>query len=192
MNSILEKLCCLSLLSLPMLGALSVVQAADSPYAYSVQPGDTLAVSVWKEPDLTNNAVLIRPDGTFSFPLAGQVDARGRSVTELQQIITERLKKYIQDPVVTVSVNEIKGNKIYVIGQVTKPGEFIVNPRVDVMQALSMAGGGTPFASLNNTIILRRSSTGQTQMQFHYSDVVKGKDLEQNILLQPGDVVVVP
>jgi polysaccharide export outer membrane protein len=167
--------------------------AADSsPYAYTVMPGDTLAISVWKEPDLTSNAVLVRPDGTFSFPLVGQVDARGKNVGELQQIVSDRLKKYISDPIVTMSVQEIKGNKVYVIGQVTKPGEFIVNPRVDVMQALSMAGGGTAFASLNNIIILRRSGAGQTAIPFHYSDVVHGKELEQNVLLQAGDVVVVP
>jgi len=110
----------------------------------------------------------------------------------LQQIVTQRLSKFISDPVVTVSVQEIKGNKVYVIGQVSKPGEFIVNPRVDVMQALSMAGGTTPFASLNNIVILRRKGASQTAIAFHYPDVVKGKDLAQNIQLESGDVVVVP
>lgn len=157
-----------------------------------MQPGDTLAIAVWKEPDLQGPAVLVRPDGTFSFPLVGQVDARGRSVMELQQIVSDRLKKYISDPVVTVSVAEIKGNKVYVLGQVTKPGEFIVNPRVDVMQALSMAGGTTPFASLGNIVVLRRAAGVQTAIPFHYGDVAKGKDLQQNIELQSGDIVVVP
>jgi len=136
--------------------------------------------------------VLVRPDGSFSFPLVGQVDARGKSVQELQNLITERLKKYIADPVVTVSVQEVKGNKVYVIGQVTKPGEFVVNPSVNVMQALSMAGGATAFASLNNIIILRRSASGQVALPFHYGDVVHGKDLQQNVELQAGDIVVVP
>ena len=165
--------------------------AADSGY-YAVQPGDSLAISVWKEPDLTSPVVLVRPDGTFSFPLVGQIDARGKNVMELQQTLTDRLRKFISDPVVSVTVQEIKGNKVYVIGQVQKPGEFIVNPRVDVMQALSMAGGTTPFASLGGIIILRRSGSGQTALPFHYNDVAKGKDLEQNIELQSGDVVVVP
>jgi len=170
-----------------------VAHAAAAPdQAYLVQPGDTLAIAVWKEPDLNGAAVLVRPDGTFSFPLVGQGDARGKSVADLQLIVTERLKKYISDPVVTVSVAEIKGNKVYVIGQVTKPGEFIVNPRVDVMQALSMAAGTTPFASLNNIIILRRTGGTQTALPFHYGDVAKGKDLQQNIELQSGDIVVVP
>lgn len=159
---------------------------------YKVQPNDILAVSVWKEPELQNDAVLVRPDGMFSFPLVGQVDARGKTVAELQQFITERLAKFIADPVVTVAIKEVRGNKVYVIGQVNKPGEFIVNPRVDVMQALSMAGGTTAFASLNNIIILRRSGTQQTTLPFRYQEVAKGRDLEQNIELQSGDVVVVP
>jgi polysaccharide export outer membrane protein len=166
--------------------------AAPPEAAYTVKPGDTLAISVWKEPDL-QSPVLVRPDGQFSFPLAGQVDARGKTVQELQQLITERLRKYISDPVVTVSIQEIKGNKVYVIGQVQKPGDFVVNPRVDVMQALSMAGGTTPFAALGDIIILRRNETGQQQaLPFHYTEVVRGRNLDQNITLQAGDVVVVP
>jgi polysaccharide biosynthesis/export protein len=112
---------------------------------------------------------------------------------QLQQLVTERLQKYIADPVVTVSVQAIAGNKVYVIGQVTKPGEFIVNPRVDVMQALSMAGGTTPFAKLGDIVILRRLADGrQEAIPFHYTDVEHGRDLQQNITLEAGDVVVVP
>jgi polysaccharide biosynthesis/export protein len=159
---------------------------------YTVKAGDSLGIAVWKEPELTSNAVLVRPDGTFSFPLVGQVDARGKGVLELQNLVTERLRKYISDPVVTVSVQEVKGNKVYVIGQVTKPGDFVVNPSVNVMQALSMAGGTTPFASLNNIIILRTTASGQVALPFHYNDVTHGKDLQQNVVLQAGDVVVVP
>jgi hypothetical protein len=107
--------------------------------------------------------------------------------------LTTKLKKFISDPVVTVSIQEIKGNKVYVIGQVQKPGDFVVNPRVDVMQALSMAGGTTPFAALGDIMILRRNDTGQQQaLPFKYTDVVRGRNLQQNIILQAGDVVVVP
>lgn len=176
------------------LGAAGAVHAdarTDEP-TYTVKAGDTLAIAVWKEPDLTSNAVLVRPDGTFSFPLVGQVDARGKSVQDLQTLVTERLRKYISDPVVTVSVQEVKGNKVYVIGQVNKPGDFIVNPSVNVMQALSMAGGATAFASLNNIMILRRSQGGQVALPFHYNDVIHGRELQQNVQLQAGDVVVVP
>ncbi len=171
---------------------LCAVPALAQEAGYQVQPGDLLAVSVWKEPELQDDAVLVRPDGMFSFPLVGQVDARGKTVAELQQFITERLGRFIADPVVTVAIQEVRGNKVYVIGQVNKPGEFIVNPRVDVMQALSMAGGTTAFASLNNIIILRREGTQQTSMPFRYQDVAKGRELEQNIELRSGDVVVVP
>jgi polysaccharide biosynthesis/export protein len=176
--------------ALALAAMAATASAQETPY--TVKPGDVLSISVWKEPELQGNAVLVRPDGTFSFPLVGQVDARQKSVAELQQTLMDRLKKYISDPVVSVSVQEIKGNKIYVIGQVNKPGDFIVNPRVDVMQALSMAGGTTAFASLGNIIILRRSGNNQTALPFHYPDVVRGKDLQQNIELQSGDVVVVP
>jgi polysaccharide export outer membrane protein len=168
------------------------VRAAPPDTNYTVKPGDILSVSVWKEPDL-QGPVLVRPDGAFSFPLAGQMDARNKTVQELQQMVTERLKKFISDPVVTVSIQEIKGNKVYVIGQVNKPGDFIVNPRVDVMQALSMAGGTTPFAALGDIMILRRSDAGQQQaLPFRYTDVIRGRNLDQNITLQAGDVVVVP
>lgn len=170
-------------------GALSLAAAQDA--AYTVKPGDLLTISVWKEPDLQGPA-LVRPDGAFSFPLVGQVDANGRSVAQLQQTVTERLRKYISDPVVTVTVQEVKGNKVYVIGQVNKPGEFIVNPRVNVMQALSMAGGFTAFAALGDIKILRGSGASQVALPFRYTEVVRGNNLQQNIELQAGDVVVVP
>jgi len=191
-----------SLCALALIACSAPLFAANPPAApaapagppteiYTVKPGDVLSVAVWKEPDL-QGPVLVRPDGTFSFPLAGQIDARGRSVLELQQMLTDKLKKYISDPVVTVSISEVKGNKVYVLGQVNKPGEFIVNPRVDVMQALSMAGGTTAYAALGDIVILRRSESGQQSLPFHYADVARGRNLQQNIMLQAGDVVVVP
>lgn len=159
--------------------------------AYEVQPGDLLFISVWKEPELQKE-VLVRPDGAFSFPLSGQIDARNKTVEDLRVEISNRLSRYIPDLIVTVSVLEINGNKVYVIGQVNEPGQFVVNPRVDVMQALSMAGGTTAFANLNDIKILRRTPNGQVAIEFRYDDVVRGRNLEQNILLESGDVVVVP
>ena len=159
---------------------------------YLVQPGDILEISVWKEEDLQGEA-LVRPDGRFSFQLVGDIDGTDRTVEELQFIVEQRLEKYIPNPVVTVTVKNILGNKIYVIGQVNSSGEFIVNPRVDVMQALSLAGGTTPFAALNEIVILRRELDGtQHAMKFKYKNVARGRDLEQNIILQSGDTVVVP
>lgn len=171
---------------LPTVGA-----AQTNDDVYRVQPGDVLRISVWGEPEL-QGTVLVTPDGTFSFPLVGHVDGRKKSAAQLQEIVRERLTTYISTPVVTVSIEEVNGNKIYVIGQVNNPGEFVMNPAVDVMQALSMAGGTTPFAALGDILILRRGTTGQMALPFHYSAILRGRDLKQNIQLKSGDVVVVP
>jgi len=160
--------------------------------AYQVQPGDILEISVWKEEGLQQE-VLVRPDGGLSFPLAGDFKAQGKSLVEIQKIINERLSQYIADPVITVSAKQLLGNRIYVIGKVNKPGEYIVNRYVDVMQALSMAAGMTPFSAVNDIKILRRDKDGKQQaIEFRYGDVEDGDDLEQNIILKNGDVVVVP
>lgn len=175
---------------LAMAAGAALASPPDPPYA--VQPGDTLLVSVWKEPEL-QRPVLVEPDGTFAFPLCGEIDAHGKTVGELQREITQHLAHYITDPVVTVSLQKIAGDRVYVIGQVAKPGAFIVNPRVDVIQAISMAGGTTPFASLGGIKIIRRTANGgQEALPFNYNQVVHGDDLSQNITLEPGDVVVVP
>ena len=158
---------------------------------YRLNPGDVISVQVWKEDDLQKD-VLIRPDGKFSFPLAGDIMASGRSPDEVREQLTKRLSKYIPDLVVSVSVVQINGNKVYVIGQVTRPGEIVANPQIDVIQALAIAGGGTPYAALNDIKIIRRTPTGQVAIPFRYLDVEKGKRLEQNIMLKAGDVVVVP
>ena len=178
-----------------LLAACLLLMALQSAHAqqsgYVVKPGDVLEISVWKEPDLQRQ-VLIRPDGAFSFPLVGQVDARGKTVIDLNKTVSERLSRFIADAVVTISVQQINGNKIYVLGQVNKPGEFIVNPSVNVMQALSMAGGMTPFAATNDIIVLRGQGESQKALPFRYADVVRGRNLEQNIDLIAGDIVVVP
>jgi polysaccharide export outer membrane protein len=160
-------------------------------HVYTIQPGDVLTVSVWKEPELQSE-VLVRPDGGLSFPLAGDLRAEGQSVVQLQSALTEALRKYIPDPVVTVGVKLIGGSRIYVLGKVNRPGEYPLYRPLDVMQALSLAGGTTPFASVNDIEILRRSNGKQVAIGFRYGDVEKGKALEQNMLLKSGDTVVVP
>jgi polysaccharide export outer membrane protein len=164
---------------------------ADASGAYLVQPGDVLTVTVWKETDLTGD-VLVRPDSGLSFPLVGDLDARGKTVEQLREEITARLTRYIPSPVVTVAAKTVAGNHIYVVGRVQKPGEYPMARDVDVMQALSLAGGATPFAAVNDIIILRRLSAGQIVLHFQYNDVARGQDLRQNVVLQPGDTVVVP
>ena len=165
--------------------------AQDGESTYLVKPGDILQISVWGEEDLQGE-VLVTPDGGFSFPLVGHLNARGKTAAQLQEMVVARLVTYIADPVVTVSLKQINGNQIYVIGQVKNPGAFVMNHAVDVVQALSLAGGTTPFASLNDILILRRDGTRQIALSFRYSDVSRGRGLEQNIQLQSGDVVIVP
>ncbi len=160
--------------------------------SYRIQPGDMLIISVWKEPDLQME-VLVRPDGGLSFPLAGDQRAAGRTVDELRQVLATRLKKFIPDPVVTVTVRQLGGNRVYVIGKVNRPGEFPFSRPLDVMQSLSLAGGATSFASVNDIRILRRGDNGQQiSIPFRYEDVARGRNLEQNVLLETGDTVVVP
>ncbi len=158
---------------------------------YKLQPGDILQVSVWKEEDMSS-PVVVRPDGRINFPLVGEVKASGNSVEDLRKLITEKLKKYIPDPVVSVSIQQLSGNIVYVIGKVNRPGPFPIVRNVDVMQALSMAGGTATYAALNKIKILRRENGALTAIPFEYGDVEKGKNLEQNIILKAGDVVVVP
>ena len=168
----------------------TVARAAESE-SYRLQPGDVVQISVWKEPDLQAE-VLVRPDGGLSFPLAGEQIAAGRTVEELRRAIDEKLRKYIPDPVVTVTVRVIGGNRIYIVGKVNRPGEFPFSRPLDVMQSLALAGGATPYAGLNDIRILRRENGRQIAIPFRYEDVAGGRKLEQNVVLQSGDTVVVP
>lgn len=160
--------------------------------AYLVQPGDALQISVWKEQELQGE-FLVRPDGGLTFPLAGDIEAGGHTVDEIRAVIASRLTKYIPDPVVTVGVKIANGSMIFVVGKVNRPGNFALIRPIDVMQALSLAGGATPFADLNGICVLRREAGGQQRVfRFRYDDVRRGRDLAQNILLHSGDTVVVP
>jgi polysaccharide export outer membrane protein len=171
--------------------AVTAAAAGISPQ-YRLQPGDLVIITVWKEKDLETEA-LVRPDGGLSFPLVGDITAAGHTVEEVRATLTQRLRPYIPDPVVTVAIKTIGGNHVYVIGKVQRPGEFTFSRPLDVMQALSLAGGATPFASLNDIVILRRQNGGAERvLQFHYGDVARGKHMEQNVILESGDTVVVP
>jgi polysaccharide export outer membrane protein len=171
--------------------AAAVAGAAAAADDYHLQPGDALTILVWKEPELTGEQV-VRPDGAISVPLAGEIATAGRTTEEVRTAIDERLRKYIPDPVVTVSIKATLGNQIFVVGKVNHPGQYPLNRPVDVMQALSIAGGTTPFAELNHIRVLRREGTRQISIDFRYGAVERGRDLKQNILLQSGDTVVVP
>jgi polysaccharide export outer membrane protein len=158
---------------------------------YKLQPGDILQVIVWKETDLQSE-VLIRPDGGISFALAGDMQAAGRTTDELRAELELRVRKLVPDAVVTVQVKAASGNRIFVIGKVNRPGDFALIRPIDVMQALSLAGGATPFADTNAIRVLHRDGLHETSVRFRYSDITRGRHLDQNILLQSGDTVVVP
>lgn len=187
-----SKLLVTALLTLPLrLLAADAPAPLPLPADYQLHAGDTLQVSVWKEPDLTGD-VLIRPDGGMTFPLVGELHAAGHTVAEVTRILEERVRKFVPDAVVTVSVKAAGGSQVYVVGKVNHPGTFPLSGPLDVMQAISLAGGSTPFADLNAIRILRRNDGHETAIPFKYGQVQHGRHLDQNILLQSGDTVVVP
>jgi polysaccharide biosynthesis/export protein len=182
-----------SLLLLALQAAANEPSPAAEPATagYAIQPGDVLRVSVWKEEDL-HRELLVRPDGGISFPLAGELQAAGRTVADVQAQIVTRIEEFIPDPVVTVEVFKIDGNVIYVLGKVNRPGAYVMQRPLDVTQALALAGGLALFAVEGGISILRRDNGAQSALPFNYGDVLNGRELDQNILLIPGDTVIVP
>ena len=158
---------------------------------YRIGPGDVIEISVWKDPELTRSLV-VPPDGMISFPLIGTINVTRLPVTELRKILTQKLSEFIPDATVSVILIEINSLKAFVIGKVNNPGEFDINMDTNVMQILAKAGGLNPFASAGNIKILRQKDNQIIKIPFHYGQVEKGKNLEQNIILKSGDVVVVP
>ena len=157
---------------------------------YVIGANDNLHISVWKEPDLTTS-LPVRPDGKISLPLLNDVLAAGLTPMQLADSITEKLKKYIADPRVTVVVTAMNSQRIYVVGEVTHTGAMPLFPNMTVLQALSSAGF-TQFANLKGIYVLRTQNGKQTKLPFNYKEVVKGRNTQQNIVLKPGDQVVVP
>lgn len=166
-----------------------IVSQVDPGYRLGAE--DTLLVSVWKDEQLTRE-VVVRPDGMFSFPLVGDIQAEDRTVEDIRGDLVKRLTKYIPNPNVSIAVTKVISYKVYVVGRVNKPGEFVIGHYTDVLQALSLAGGLTPFAAENEIKVMRRVRGEQYAIPFRYGDVRKGRDLEQNIILRRGDVVMVP
>ena len=164
---------------------------AAADLAYVIGPEDTLEISVWRDETL-KATTLVRPDGGISFPLAGDFIVAGKTAAEVRAELVKRLEKYIPDPVVTVSVVRVASYRIYVLGRVNKPGDFQTGRNIDVLQALSIAGGMTPFASEDDIRIIRKVDGNTVSFPFQYSRVRKGGDLSQNITLKSGDVLLVP
>lgn len=157
---------------------------------YVIGPDDNLHISVWKEPELTQS-LPVRPDGKISLPLLNDVVASGLTPTQLADSITTKLKKYIADPRVTVVVTAMNSQKIYVLGEVLHPGTLLLQPNMSVLQALATAGF-TPFANTKGIYILRNENGKQQKVPVHYRSLIKGEAVDQNLILKPGDTIVVP
>ena len=157
---------------------------------YMIGADDMLHVSVWKEPDLTET-LPVRPDGKISLPLLNDVVAAGLTPTQLADSITTKLKKFISDPRVTVVVTAMNSQKIYILGEVLHPGTAILQPNMTVLQALASAGF-TQFANTKGIYLLRNDNGKQQKISVHYRELVKGEQIDHNIVLKPGDTIVVP
>lgn len=170
--------------------------AASQPYQaaddYVIGPDDVLAVNVWKEDEISRQ-VPVRPDGKVSLPLIGDVQAAGLTPLELQQSIRVRLAAYLVNPTVTIMVQEARSHRFNVVGEVEHPGSFVLGQPLTVLDALAMAGGFRDFAKTGGIYVLRLNPDGSHQrIPFNYKQVISGRNLQQNIPLQPGDTVVVP
>jgi len=173
-------------------GNQSTAPAAFHDDTYIIGVNDVLAISVWKEPDISKT-VPVRSDGKISLPLAGEVQASGETPRQLELALSRKLASYISQPEVTVIVQEIKSQKFNILGQVAKPGAYPITNSPTVLDAIALAGGFRDFAKQKSVYVLRRKSDGtETRLPFNYKDIIKGKNVEQNIKLQPGDTIVVP
>jgi polysaccharide export outer membrane protein len=187
----------LVLLAAPLLGAqaggqqVTPATGAGIPSDFVIGPEDVLGVVFWREADISGD-VTVRPDGRITLPVIGELQAAGLRPQQLQEQVLAAARKYLTDPNVAVVVRTINSRKVFVTGRVTTPGTHPLKGPLTVMQALTLAGGVTEYADTKNITVLRTIG-GQTQsFKFNYKDVAKGRKLEQNILLQPGDTVVVP
>jgi polysaccharide biosynthesis/export protein len=178
-------------------GASAVQEMKPSPMpattdpSYLIGPEDVLDVNVWKEPDMTRS-VPVRPDGKISLPLINDVQAAGLTPQQLASSLTEKLRKFLTDPQVTVIVTTINSQRVYVVGEVLRAGGFTLTPGMTVLQVLANAGGFTTFANVKKIHVMRVVNGKHTEIPFNYREVIKGDNPDQNIKLEPGDTIVVP
>jgi polysaccharide biosynthesis/export protein len=166
--------------------------APQSTKDYVIAASDNLDISVWKDPDLSAKAVPVRPDGKIALPLLGDVTAEGFTPSQLAANITEKLRKYMSDPRVNVSVSAVNSRRYFILGEVVHTGAFPLLNNMTVLQALSTAGGLTQFAKMKSIYVLRTENGTQVKLPFNYKNVVKGRQVEQNVVLKPGDTIMVP
>jgi polysaccharide export outer membrane protein len=177
--------------AVPAMAGDTVKKSATADPNYVIGAQDVLDINVWKEPDVSR-VVPVRPDGKISLPLLNDVQAAGLTPAQLAAQITESLKKYVTSPQVTVIVATINSQRVYILGEVTRPGAFPLLPGMSVLQALSSAGGFTQFAKVKNIFVRRVEDGKETKYPFNYREVINGKRPEQDILLKAGDTIVVP
>ena len=159
---------------------------------YIIGPSDVLAVSVWKDTELSRT-VPVRPDGKISLPLIGELQVSGLTAAQVQRVVAERLKEYISNPEVAVIVQEVKSRTYVILGKVTKPGSYELGKPTTVLEAIALAGGFLDFAKTSKVYIMRPSGNGSSDtLHFDYKKVIKGKNPEQNVELKNGDTIVVP
>ena len=159
--------------------------------SYRIGPNDVLTIFVWKETELSRD-VTVMPDGKITYPLIGEITAQGQTASELKKAIADKLQNFVTAPEVTVIVKESRSQVVYAIGKLTRPGPIALAPGMTVMQALSAAGGFAEWADPKNILIVRRDGGKETQLRFNYKEFTSGENLQQNILLKPGDTLVVP
>lgn len=186
-------LCALALVS-TVLAVPPIAEKPPDPSTsgdYRIGVGDVLNIQVWKEADLTRS-VPVRPDGKISFPLLDDLQAAGLTPLELKLVLTERLKQYLSEPRVTVLVEEVNSYKVYVMGEVVTQGAQVLKNKTDLLQLISLAGGFTAFAKRKEIIIIRNNGKNGARITVNYEKILNGKSPEQNLILEPGDTVVVP
>ena len=159
---------------------------------YQIGAGDVLEIVTWKEPDLSRNEILVRIDGYISFPLLNDIPAAGLTTVQLTQNIQDGLKDYISNPVVTVTVVTPASKRFYILGEVADTGEYTLMKSLTVLQAFAIAGGFTEWAAKDEIILMRREDGQEKIYRVNYKKIVKGKDVDQNILIQPNDTIIVP
>jgi len=185
-----QRLLWLAVFFIITFGAVAFAAQADAPH-YRIGAGDLLNIYVWKEAELTQD-VTVMSDGRISFPLIGEIMAEGETVAGLKDVIAKKLASYITAPEVTVIVKEARSRRVYTVGKVLRPGPYVLEPNMTVLQSLSAAGGFAEWADTKNILIIRRKGNKEVQFRFNYNQFISGDRLEQNILLEPGDTVVVP
>jgi polysaccharide export outer membrane protein len=169
----------------------NVLPAKPHDDSFVIGNDDVLAINVWKEPDISR-AIPVRSDGKISLPLVGEVQAAGLTPLKLEKDIASKLKNYISEPEVTVMVQQVNSQKFNILGQVARPGSYVIANSPTVLDAIALAGGFRDFAKQKSVYVLRQNAGGESRLPFNYKDVSQGKNMSQNIKLQPGDTIIVP